>query len=52
MDKVFLTLSGESGKTVHKALGQRLIEGIVVIRKYRHALEAFGGNATFFNEKN
>lgn len=47
-----MTLSGESGKTVHKALGQRLIEGIVVIQKYRHALEVFGGNATFFQRKN
>lgn len=52
MGKVFLTLSGYSGKTAHEALGQRLIEAIVVIRKYRHALEAFRGAATFFKEKN
>lgn len=52
MGKVFLTLSGYSGETVHEALGQRLIEGIVVIQKYRHALEAFGGGATFFKERN
>lgn len=36
---------------MHEALGQSLIEGIVVIQKYRHALEAFGGGVTFFKEK-